>query len=104
MDRAASSDEKVIVRLPDGQEKEFAVGTTCGEVAASIGPGLAKVAQHLNAEIPVVEQSHWAPRAATIGQLGFDRFRSGQRDNPWELAPDYYRKSAAEEKLNQRAP
>ncbi|MGB0920010.1 MAG: threonine--tRNA ligase [Alphaproteobacteria bacterium] len=39
-----SSSAQIIVTLPDGSEKAFDGQTTPGEVAASIGPGLAKAA------------------------------------------------------------
>lgn len=37
-------DSVVLVQLPDGSEKQFDAGTTCRDVAASIGPGLLKAA------------------------------------------------------------
>jgi tRNA threonylcarbamoyladenosine biosynthesis protein TsaB len=63
------------------------------------GPGLKKLATRLPAGVNVAAAESWAPRAATIGRLGFDRFQAGQRDDPASLVPIYHRRSAAEEKL-----
>jgi tRNA threonylcarbamoyladenosine biosynthesis protein TsaB len=62
------------------------------------GPGLKKFAGRLPARADVVPSDVWAPRAATVGQLGLDRFEAGQRDDLWRLVPLYHRASAAEEK------
>ena len=46
----------------------------------------------------------WCPRisgnpmAASIGQLAWKKFQAGQRDDIWQLVPQYFRSSAAEEK------
>ena len=35
-------EQKIIITLPDGSEKEFQAGVTAMDIAADIGPGLAK--------------------------------------------------------------
>ncbi len=64
------------------------------------GPALGKLATRLPAGVNVVELNQWEPRAATVGQLGWRRYSAGQRDDLWRLVPRYYRRSAAEEKLD----
>ncbi|MGH7186948.1 MAG: TGS domain-containing protein, partial [Pseudomonadota bacterium] len=52
----------ITITLPDGSHREFAHAPTVGEVAASIGPGLAKAALAgrvgLGAQAKVVDLSH----------------------------------------------
>jgi len=50
------------------------------------------------ADVGVVDESKWQPLAAAVGQLGWQEFQSGRRDDLWKLLPQYYRPSAAEEK------
>jgi hypothetical protein len=47
----------------------------------------------------MVDREHWIPQAATVGRVGHLEYCSGKRDDLWKLAPQYYRKSAAEEKF-----
>jgi tRNA threonylcarbamoyladenosine biosynthesis protein TsaB len=63
------------------------------------GAGLAKLQDRLPSHAVVVDREHWIPQAATVGQVGHLEHRSGKRDDLWKLAPQYYRKSAAEEKF-----
>lgn len=67
---------------------------------AVTGPGLTKLRDRLPAEIDVVDEDRWTPEAATVGRVGYLEFQSGRRDDLWALAPEYYRKSAAEEKFD----
>ena len=70
--------------------------------AAVTGPGLAKLRDRLPDGIVVVDDDHWTLEAATVGRVGYLEFRSGKRDDLWALAPEYFRKSAAEEKFEAR--
>src|SRR3990167_6494081 len=47
-----------VVRLPDGSQKTFDVPVTVGEVAASIGPGLARAALPGKPDGRLVDSSH----------------------------------------------
>jgi len=71
----------------------------------AIGPGLGKRRDALLPQIPqgvvVADRNDWLPRAGTVGQLAFDQYAAGRRDDLWKLLPHYHRKSAAEEKLEQ---
>lgn len=62
------------------------------------GPGLFKLASHVPAGVNVVTADLWQPRASVVGQVGWDRFAAGERDDLWRLMPLYLRRSAAEEK------
>jgi tRNA threonylcarbamoyladenosine biosynthesis protein TsaB len=66
--------------------------------AALTGPGLTK---HLAALPPgtiVVDQALWSPMAANVGQLGRGLVLAGRGASPFELVPQYFRRTAAEEK------
>ncbi|MCA9143661.1 MAG: tRNA (adenosine(37)-N6)-threonylcarbamoyltransferase complex dimerization subunit type 1 TsaB [Planctomycetaceae bacterium] len=71
---------------------------TCNRVT---GPGLSKLAKHLPHGVQVVSDAAWAPQAITLGHLAFLKHQSGARTDFWTLAPQYFRKSAAEEKFDQ---
>lgn len=62
------------------------------------GPGLANYRAQLGAKIRAVDASLWPPTAMVVGQLGWNAFLAGQRAEPFELVPRYYRRTAAEEK------
>jgi tRNA threonylcarbamoyladenosine biosynthesis protein TsaB len=66
------------------------------------GPGLEKLAAQIPAGVTIVAREYWSPRAATVGQLGWRRYRSGARDDLWRIVPQYFRPSAAEEKWAER--
>lgn len=62
------------------------------------GPALRRLRDRLPADVELVAESYWLPRASAVGQLGWRDVRAGRRDDVWSLAPQYYRASAAEEK------
>jgi tRNA threonylcarbamoyladenosine biosynthesis protein TsaB len=66
------------------------------------GPAIEKLGARLPAGIVVVARECWTPRAATVGDLGWRLHQVGQRDDLWRLVPQYFRRSAAEEKLEQK--
>ena len=65
------------------------------------GPVLRNVPKQSLARVRVVDPHHWAPTAAAVARLAAHRFANGDRDDPWALAPCYFRRSAAEEKWEQ---
>ena len=65
------------------------------------GTGLAKLAKRLPKDVQIVQNELWLPRAATLGRLAFAKYQAGQRTDFWKLVPQYFRKSAAEEKFDQ---
>jgi tRNA threonylcarbamoyladenosine biosynthesis protein TsaB len=62
------------------------------------GPGLDRVRGRVPAGVVLLPPESGLPRAATVGRVGYLAYRAGSRDDLWSLQPDYYRKSAAEEK------
>lgn len=64
----------------------------------AIGPPLAHLQSHLPAGVEIVASELWQPQAAFVGQVAWREFQSGRRDDVWQLAPQYLRLSAAEEK------
>jgi hypothetical protein len=46
----------------------------------------------------------WAPQAATVGALALHRKQVGMLDSADQLVPIYFRRSAAEEKRDQKHP
>lgn len=65
------------------------------------GPVLQKLQTNLPKGVECIESSLWTPQAATVGQLAWREYQAGRRDDLWNLLPQYYRQSAAEEKANQ---
>ena len=61
------------------------------------GPGLEIFAARLPPE-QLVAADDWLPRPESLLRLGLERFRGGQRDNPFAVEPLYLRPSSAEEK------
>jgi tRNA threonylcarbamoyladenosine biosynthesis protein TsaB len=62
------------------------------------GTALARLAARLPAGVEAVPPEFWQPMAEAIGQVAWQAYQLGQRDDVWKLAPKYYRASAAEEK------
>jgi hypothetical protein len=52
--------------------------------------------------VTVVDEACWTPRAETVGQLAYRKYLAGERGDVWQLAPQYFRPSAAEEKRAQQ--
>ena len=69
---------------------------TAGDQLA--GPPLAKLTPSLPADVLIADKRLWNPTAAAVGRLGIALFERGREISPLELVPDYFRKSAAEEK------
>lgn len=63
-----------------------------------VGPPLAQLAERLPTGVTAVEAKFWQPQASVVGQLGYKLFQAGELVDPVQLVPNYYRKSAAEEK------
>jgi tRNA threonylcarbamoyladenosine biosynthesis protein TsaB len=68
------------------------------------GPGLSRAGllDRLPEGVGIADTSTWLLQAATVGRLAWRDYQAGRRDDLWKLAPQYYRKSAAEEKWEQR--
>jgi tRNA threonylcarbamoyladenosine biosynthesis protein TsaB len=64
-----------------------------------MGPALRRLAARMPKGVTAVAQESWQPMAAAVGRVGWKRYRAGERTDLWQLVPNYYRASAAEEKL-----
>ena len=62
------------------------------------GPGLARFRDALPASVRIAPESRWRPLAATVGQLAADREPT---EDVWSLVPQYFRPSAAEERVTE---
>jgi tRNA threonylcarbamoyladenosine biosynthesis protein TsaB len=70
-----------------------------GPKVAVTGPALESVAELLPHDVPRVSASLWQPQAAAVARIAWRDYQAGRRDDVWKLLPNYYRDSAAEEKL-----
>jgi tRNA threonylcarbamoyladenosine biosynthesis protein TsaB len=68
------------------------------------GPPLAKLRDRLPSGVTAAEEAAWAPTALAVGRLGAAQFDRGELMNPLEMVPNYFRKSAAEEKAASGTP
>jgi hypothetical protein len=64
-----------------------------------VGPPLSSLAARLPNGVLALSEELWQPMAAAVGRVGWRAFQTGQRDDVWHLLPQYFRASAAEEKL-----
>lgn len=62
------------------------------------GPLPARLEPLLPGGVQLVDVPLRLPQAQTVGRLALARHATGVRDNLWELAPKYFRPSAAEER------
>jgi tRNA threonylcarbamoyladenosine biosynthesis protein TsaB len=63
------------------------------------GPLLEKIAHRLGPAVRPVDRPLWQPTAAAAGLLALRHYRAGRRDDVFQLVPQYFRRSAAEEKF-----
>jgi tRNA threonylcarbamoyladenosine biosynthesis protein TsaB len=63
-----------------------------------VGPPLEKLKHQLPAGVLAADESCWHPKASATGGFALGLFEQGNTTSPLELVPQYYRRSAAEEK------
>ena len=61
------------------------------------GPGLERFAGQLSALVHAAPAAAWYPLAGSLLRLGLERWRQGERDDPFAVEPLYLRPSSAEE-------
>jgi tRNA threonylcarbamoyladenosine biosynthesis protein TsaB len=71
---------------------------------AVAGPTLAKFRDRIPEGVAVIDEAKWSPAAAATGQLAVELFHRGASVDPLALVPNYFRKSAAEEKSPAPSP
>ncbi len=62
------------------------------------GPGLERLQDRLPSGVIALEPALWSPTASVVGQLGWQSYEAGQRADVFALVPQYFRRTAAEEK------
>ena len=72
------------------------------EGTAVSGPIVRKLLDRIPAGLTVVEEQYRIPTAAAVAELAARAYRQGRRDDLWKLAPKYSRRSAAEERWEER--
>ena len=80
----------------------FLAGLAPGD--AVTGPALETLAPKLPTGTRVVDRALWAPSATAVGRMALRDYRIGRRDDPFQLAPVYLRRTAAEEQWERRTP
>jgi tRNA threonylcarbamoyladenosine biosynthesis protein TsaB len=98
--RDQSGEYRAVAAATILDNEEWIAGLKLGTAVS--GPALEKLSGRVPPDVTIVSSDRWLPRAATVGQLGWRLYQSGQRDNLWRLTPEYFRRSAAEEKLAAR--
>ena len=69
---------------------------------ALTGPVLRKMADRVPDRLTVLDPQYWSPTAAALARLAARRHAAGSRHDLWTLAPRYFRRSAAEEKWEEK--
>ncbi len=65
---------------------------------AVIGDGLRAWRSHVPSHVRTVAETQWTVSASALGRMGLRRCHDSQTVDLWQLVPQYYRQSAAEEK------
>jgi tRNA threonylcarbamoyladenosine biosynthesis protein TsaB len=90
---------------PTGDAELMEVDAWLGGLAAGTavaGPVLRKLADRVPGHLTLLDPQYWSPTAAAVARLAARLHAAGGRDDLWSLAPRYFRRSAAEEKWDQR--
>lgn len=64
------------------------------------GPPMAKLKNRLPGGIVLADPKDWMPKPEVVGKVGIENYRAGHTVDLMQLVPNYYRKSAAEEKAD----
>ncbi len=66
------------------------------------GPALSKLRDRLPSGATALDAALWNPTAAAVGQLAWQEYAAGRRDDVFELVPHYFRRTAAEEQWERK--
>ena len=66
------------------------------------GPGLIKVGDRLPEGVIALDPGLSLATAATVGQVGWRTFSAGRRESVFDLLPQYFRRTAAEEQWDRK--
>jgi tRNA threonylcarbamoyladenosine biosynthesis protein TsaB len=67
-----------------------------------VGPPLRTLQPRLPNDVFILAEELWHPSSSAVGRVGWGKFQSGVSDDVWNLVPQYFRASAAEEKLSKK--
>ena len=90
-----------LAALPDPETEVLTIEDWLNRLAPGAvvaGPPLAKLRDRLPHGVIMANEARWSPAAAAVAQLAIDLHHRGAAVDPLALVPNYYRKSAAEEK------
>jgi hypothetical protein len=62
------------------------------------GTALTRIVERIPTSVQIISSDLWQPVAEAVGHVAWQHYRSGERDDFWQLLPQYYRASVAEEK------
>ncbi|TWU20845.1 tRNA (adenosine(37)-N6)-threonylcarbamoyltransferase complex dimerization subunit type 1 TsaB [Bythopirellula polymerisocia] len=97
----ASFEEKAITQYPETRilsTNDWLAVLKPGD--SVVGPPLDHLCGKLPSGVDAVDENLWQPQARIVGQLGYEFFCRGHTVDPMQLVPNYFRKSAAEEKAD----
>lgn len=66
------------------------------------GPIVSRLLNRIPPRLMVIDEPFRLPQAATVAELAARAYRAGRRDDLWHLVPHYSRRSAAEERWEER--
>ena len=81
----------VVLSIDDWLDRLEPCDAVCGSILDKLEP-------RIPGSVSVVDRSLWLPRAAWVGRLAVTAYAAGRREDIWQFVPQYYQKSAAEEK------
>jgi tRNA threonylcarbamoyladenosine biosynthesis protein TsaB len=90
---------------PTGEAALLKIDPWLGGLAAGAvvtGPVLRKLVDRVPARLTLLDPQYWSPTAAAVAHLAARLHAAGRRDDLWSLVPRYFRRSAAEEKWEQK--
>ena len=65
---------------------------------AVTGTALTRLVERIPKGVQIVSTDLWQPMAEAVGHVAWQQYQAGQRDDIWQLLPQYYRAMHAEEK------
>jgi len=63
------------------------------------GPAVRNHEEKIPENVQIMDEAYWSPTAEAVGRVALNQYHAGKTTEFWKLQPNYYRKSAAEEKL-----
>lgn len=78
--------------------EQWVEGLSAGDMVA--GPPLTKLKDQLPTGVLLADEQDWKPRAECVGRLAIEAYHADNTVDPMQLVPNYFRKSAAEEKAD----